>query len=135
MATTVSAKSSRSLRSGCIVLILRANNEPTPSHLAACGDGSNQSNRSIGWLFPVLINRACFGGFLDKSQLETIRVPEAQTLLSERTGVACHVRASLNQAAAPTLQCPGWPPQKQWSLSAAIVTRDRIGESVQIFIF
>jgi hypothetical protein len=98
--------------------------------LAACGDGSNQSNRSIGWLFPVLINRTCFGGFLDKSQFETIRIHEA-----ERTGVACHVRASLNQAAAPTLQCPGWPPQKQWSLSAAIVTRDRIGESVQIFIF
>jgi hypothetical protein len=46
-------------------------------------DGSNPPNCSIGWLFPVLIIRACFGGFLDKSQFETIRVPETQTLLSE----------------------------------------------------
>jgi hypothetical protein len=71
-------------------------------------DGSNPPNCSIGWLFPVSIIRACFGGFLDKSQFETIRVPEAQTLLSERPGVACHVRVSLHQAVAPTPQCPGW---------------------------
>jgi hypothetical protein len=77
-------------------------------------DGSNPSNRSIGRLLPVLITRACIGGFFDQSQLETIRVPEAETLLSERPSVAYHIRASLHQAAAPALQCSGRP-QKQWS--------------------
>jgi hypothetical protein len=71
-------------------------------------DRTNPPNCSIGWSFSVLIIRACFGGFLDKSQFETIRIPEAQTLLSKRPGVACHVRASLHQAVMPTLQCPGW---------------------------
>jgi hypothetical protein len=70
-------------------------------------NGSNPPNCLIGWLFPVLIIRACFPGFLDQSQFETIGVPETQTLLSERPGVADHVCASLHQAIAPTRQCSG----------------------------
>ena len=59
-------------------------------------DGSNPSNRSIG----VMIDTV-FGGLLDQTQFETIRIPEAQTLLSERPGVAHHIRASLDQAVTP----------------------------------
>jgi hypothetical protein len=71
-------------------------------------NGSNTSNCSRGWLVLVLIIRVCFGSFLDKSQFETIRISETQTLLSKRPGIACDVRASIHQAVAPTLQCPGW---------------------------
>jgi hypothetical protein len=70
-------------------------------------DGSNPPNGSGGWPFPASSIRACFGGLLDKSQVQTIRIPEAQTLLSERPSVADHVGASLRQAVTPTLQCPG----------------------------
>jgi hypothetical protein len=71
-------------------------------------DGSYTPNCSVGWLVSVLIIRVWFGGFLDKSQFETIRISEAQTLLSERPSIACHIRAPIHQAVAPTLQCPEW---------------------------
>jgi hypothetical protein len=67
---------------------------------------SNPSNRSIGWLFCDLVLWGRFGRLLDQSQFETIRVPEAETLLSERPSVARHIRASLDQVMAPARQCP-----------------------------
>jgi hypothetical protein len=70
-------------------------------------DGSNPPNRSVGWLFCGLVIWVLVGRLLNQTQFETIRVPEAQALLSERPSVPRHFRASLHQAVAPTLQRSG----------------------------